>query len=145
MKYLKTLTLLSSNSFFKIFLICIVLDTVLGVLRAIKYGEFNSAFGIDGAIRKVAMSICIVALMCIDVIMSINAAFMIPDAYLKFLGISKLGLSEFFSLLFILYELVSILKNMTLLELPVPKRIQAYVTKALEDITDEMDNVPGKD
>ena len=141
----QTYILLSSNSFLKILLVAITLDTILGVLRAVKYGKFNSAFGIDGAIRKVAMLVSIIALMAVDVIVNINVLFMVPEEYIKFLGITKLGMSEFFCLLFILYEFVSILKNMTLVEIPVPARIRGYIEKILEDMTDEMDNLPGKD
>lgn len=137
--------LLNSNSFLKILLIAVTLDTILGVLRAVKYGKFNSAFGIDGAIRKVAMLISIVALMVVDVIVNINALFMVPEEYIKILGIKKLGMSEFFCLLFILYETVSILKNMTLLEIPVPAKVRRFIEKFLKDMTDEMDNLPGKD
>ena len=139
------LDLLNSNSFLKILLIAITLDTVLGVLRAVKYGKFNSAFGIDGAIRKVAMLISIIALMAVDVIVHFNLLFMVPEEYIKVLGITKLGMSEFFCLLFILYETVSILKNMTLLEIPVPARIRVFFEKFLHDMTDEMDNLPGKE
>lgn len=139
------LDLLNSNSFLKILLIAITLDTVLGVLRAVKYGKFNSAFGIDGAIRKVAMLISIIALMAVDVIVHFNLLFMVPEEYIKVLGITKLGMSEFFCLLFILYETVSILKNMTLLEIPVPARIRVFIEKFLHDMTDEMDNLPGKE
>ena len=142
---MSTIALLSSNSFFKILLICVVLDTILGVLRAIKFHKFNSAFGIDGAIRKVAMLISIITLMAVDVIIHINVLFMVPEQYIKVLGIQKLGLSEFFCLLFILYESVSILKNMTLCGLPVPAKVQQYIHKFLSDMTEEMDNLPGKD
>lgn len=136
--------LLNSNSFLKILLIAVTLDTILGVLRAVKYGKFNSAFGIDGAIRKVAMLISIVALMAVDVIVNINALFMVPEKYIKILGITKLGMSEFFCLLFILYEVVSILKNMTILELPVPSKLRNFIEKFLREMTDEMDNFPDK-
>lgn len=43
----KILILLSNNSFIRILLIAVTLDTLLGVLRAI-----NSCVGIDGAIRE---------------------------------------------------------------------------------------------
>ena len=51
----KILFLLSSNSFIRILLIAVTLDTLLGVLRAIKEHKFNSCVGIDGAIRKAAL------------------------------------------------------------------------------------------
>ena len=49
------ITLLSADSFVRILLVAVALDTILGVLRAIKEHKFNSSVGIDGAIRKTAM------------------------------------------------------------------------------------------
>lgn len=134
----KILFLLSSNSFIRVLLIAVTLDTLLGVLRAIKEHKFNSCVGIDGAIRKAAMLFSVCLLMATDVIMHINVLFMVPETYIKVLGISKLGICEFFCLLFILYELVSILKNMTLCGLPVPSGVKKWIQKFLEDMTEEL-------
>lgn len=123
----KIITLLSSNSFVKILLIAVALDTILGVLRAIKEHKFNSCVGIDGAIRKAGMLLSVCFLMATDVIMHINVLSMVPEEYVQLLGIDKMGICEFFSLLFILYELVSILKNMTLCGLPVPTKIKRWI------------------
>lgn len=134
----KIITLLSSNSFVKILLIAVALDTILGVLRAIKEHKFNSCVGIDGAIRKAGMLLSVCFLMATDVIMHINVLSMVPEEYVQILGIDKMGICEFFSLLFILYELVSILKNMTLCGLPVPTKIKKWIQKFLNDMTEEL-------
>lgn len=134
----KILNLLASNSFIKLLLIAVALDTILGVLRAIKEHKFNSCAGIDGAIRKAAMLLSVCLLMAADVIMQINILFMVPETYIKILGIQKLGICEFFSLLFILYEGVSVLKNMTLCGLPVPSKVKKWIQKFLEDMTEEL-------
>lgn len=134
----KIITLLSSNSFVKILLIVVALDTILGVLRAIKEHKFNSCVGIDGAIRKAGMLLSVGFLMATDVIMHINVLGMVPEKYVQILGIDKMGICEFFSLLFILYELVSILKNMTLCGLPVPTKIKRWIQKFLDDMTEEL-------
>ena len=134
----KIITLLSSNSFVKILLIAVALDTILGVLRAIKEHKFNSCVGIDGAIRKAGMLLAVGFLMATDVIMHINVLSMVPEEYVQILGIDKMGICEFFSLLFILYELVSILKNMTLCGLPVPTKIKKWIQKFLDDMTEEL-------
>ena len=130
--------LLSNNMFFRIVMIEVCLDTVLGSCRAIKEHKFNSCVGIDGAIRKAAMLLSVGLLMLVDIIMHINMLFMIPEQYIKLLGIQKLGVCEFFCLLFVLYEAVSILKNMTLCGLPVPKKLKEHIKEALSDMTDEM-------
>lgn len=134
----KIITLLSSNSFVKILLIAVALDTIPGVLRAIKEHKFNSCVGIDGAIRKAGMLLSVCFLMATDVIMHINVLSMVPEEYVQILGIDKMGICEFFSLLFILYELVSILKNMTLCGLPVPTKIKRWIQKFLDDMTEEL-------
>lgn len=132
------IALISGNSFIRILLIAVTLDTLLGVLRAIKEHKFNSCVGIDGAIRKAAMLFSVCLLMATDVIMHINILFMVPETYIKILGIEKLGICEFFCLLFILYEAVSILKNMTLCGLPVPASTKKWIQKFLEDMTEEL-------
>ena len=141
----KIITLLSSNSFVKILLIAVSLDTILGVLRAIKEHKFNSCVGIDGAIRKAGMLLSVGFLMATDVIMHINVLGMVPEKYVQILGIDKMGICEFFSLLFILYELVSILKNMTLCGLPVPTKIKKWIQKFLDDMTEELPKEAAKE
>lgn len=134
----EVLVLLSLNSFFRLLTIAVLLDTILGVLRAFKYRKFNSCVGIDGAIRKVAMLVSVGLLMAVDTIMQFNFLFMIPEKYIQYIGITKLGLCEFFCLLFILYEAVSILKNMTLCGLPVPGKIKTFIQHFLDEMTDEL-------
>ena len=45
----------AGNTFLQLVLIAVVIDTIFGVLRAIKERRFNSNFGINGAIRKCGM------------------------------------------------------------------------------------------
>ena len=129
---------LEAHSFFTILLYAVLLDTILGVLRAMKEHKFNSCVGIDGAIRKVAMLLSVVFLMFIDSVVKMDFLFMIPEEYMQFIGISRLGICELFCLLFILYEIVSILKNMTLCGLPVPTKIKQFIQKFLDDMTEEL-------
>lgn len=132
------MTLFEAHSFLTVLLIAVLMDTVLGVLRAVKEHKFNSCVGIDGAIRKVAMLFCVIVLVFIDHIVKLDLLFMIPEQYLNYIGISRLGICELFCLLFILYEIVSILKNMTLCGLPVPAKIKNFIQKFLDDMTDEL-------
>ena len=106
------ITMIEAHLLFALLLHAVLLDTVLGVLRAIKEHKFNSCVGIDGAIRKVAMLFSVLLLMFIDSMVNMDFLFMIPKEYLQIIGINKLGICELFCLLFILYEVVSILKNM---------------------------------
>ena len=129
---------LKSNIFIEVVAIVIFLDTFLGVLRAIKQRKFNSCFGIDGGIRKVAMLGCIAFLAALDMCVTFNLAFMLPADWLKVMGVDKIGLCEFFCILFILYEAVSILKNMLLCGLPVPTKLKNWIENFLNIMTDEL-------
>lgn len=44
---------LVDNKEFKVLIIVIALDTIFGILRALKQRKVNSSIGIDGIIRKV--------------------------------------------------------------------------------------------
>lgn len=132
------ITLFEAHLFFTILLYAVIMDTLLGVLRAIKEHKFNSCVGIDGAIRKAAMILSVVFLMVIDSTVQIDFLFMIPEKYLQYLGMERLGICELFCLLYILYEAISILKNMTLCGLPVPAKVKQWIQKFLDDMTDEL-------
>lgn len=129
---------IGKHSFFIILLYAVLMDTFLGVLRAIKEHKFNSCVGINGAIRKIAMLFSVMFLMFIDSIVQIDFLFMIPQEYLQWIGITRMGVCELFCLLFVLYEIVSILKNMTLCGLPVPAKLKEFIQKFLDDMTEEL-------
>lgn len=132
---------LMNSKIIQLIILAVVIDTILGVLRAIRERKFNSCLGINGAIRKIAMIICIVFCILIDEIVSINLIGFLPDAALEWLhtymNIESIGLAWFFGILFVVYEIVSILKNMTLCGLPV-KNVFIYVRKFLLKYTDEL-------
>ena len=130
---------LSDNLFIKLVLIAVMFDTVLGLVRAIKEHKFNSCFGIDGAIRKIAMVISVVILAVVDRLIGFNMLPLVPEEILGYIGITRMGICEFFCLLYIMYEAVSILKNMCLCGLPIPP-LQKRLEKWLKTMTGELDN-----
>lgn len=132
------IVLLGGNSLIKLLLLAVVLDTILGVGRAVKYHCFNSSVGIDGAVRKVMMLVSAAVLMLADLIIHINLLGFIDKTYLQIFGLEKVGMCELFCLLFIVYEFVSILKNMLLCGLPIPRRIREWLLKFLDDMTAEL-------
>ncbi|NDO19005.1 phage holin family protein [Lachnospiraceae bacterium MD329] len=129
----------ASNRFIKLVLIVVILDTLLGSGRAIKEKQFNSCFGIDGAIRKIAMVISVVILAVIDRLIGFNMLPFVPEEILQYIGITKMGMCEFFCLLYIMYEAVSILKNMCLCGLPIPQKLRTFIEKWLKIMTSELD------
>ena len=130
--------LIASNSLIKLLLLAILLDTILGTGRAIKEHKFNSCIGIDGAVRKVMMIVSAAVLMMADLIISINLMAFLPEDALNVIGLQKVGMCELFCVLFIVYECVSILKNMLLCGLPVPAKIRELLTAFLDNMTAEM-------
>lgn len=136
-KILELLALAWGSAIIKLVILAVVMDTCFGCIRAIKEHEFNSCFGIDGAIRKISMLASMAFLLLLDQIVHLNLIGFIPEAVLTYLPVDAIGVAEFFGLLYIAYELVSILKNMTLCGLPV-KRIWEVIKKFLSKYTDEL-------
>ena len=132
----------SNNIFIEILMLAICADTLLGVLRAIKFRQFNSSVGIDGAIRKVAMVVSVGVLMLADLLIHVNLLAFVPEEYVHYFGVQKLGMCEFFCLLFTACECLSVLKNMVLCGLPVPKKVENWLRDFLANMTAEltMDN-----
>lgn len=134
----------AQNRVIQLVVLAIVFDTIFGVLRAVKEKKFNSCAGIDGAIRKVGMLISLVFMLAVDVLVKVNLIAFIPESVRTYLGLTTVGVAEFFGLLYIAYEVVSILKNMTLCGLPIKgiwEKVRAFLTKYTEELpdTDELD------
>lgn len=126
------------NKGVQLLVIFIVLDVIFGVLRAIKEGKLNSTIGIDGIIRKVGMIITICVCILVDVIISIDLISFIPDKVKEVLGLSKIGASMIFNILYIVFEILSIFKNMYKCKLPLPKKLKVYLEKILKEFTSEI-------
>lgn len=124
------------NKLIQLVIIAVIIDTFFGLLRAVKYHKLNSGFGIDGAIRKCAMIISIMMLAVVDYITGFNMICFLPEEVRRYIG-ESIGISGFFALLDLTYEVVSILKNMALCGLPV-KKVWLYVKMFLSKYTDEL-------
>lgn len=141
MEYLQNLI---NNDGFKILIIVVVLDTIFGILRAIKEKKVNSAIGIDGIIRKIGMIIAITFLSIIDNIVHVDLIGFIPENVKQVLNFSSVGISDLFNVLFIIFEVLSIFKNMILCKLPIPKRLQEFLENAMKEFTGEIQEKKGK-
>lgn len=131
---------LTQNIFLKALIVVIVLDTFLGCLRAIKEHKWNSGFGIDGLLRKFAMIGSVAFLMLIDCIINIDFIGFIPTDIKGYIGNLKIGISSLFAIIFVLYESTSVLKNMVLCGLPVPKKLKEKVENLLNNLTTELED-----
>lgn len=136
-KIMELLALAWGSPIIKLVILAVVMDTCFGCIRAIKEHKFNSCFGIYGAIRKISMVASLAFLLILDKIVHLNLIGFIPEAVRAYLPVSGIGVAELFGLLYIAYELVSILKNMTLCGLPV-KHLWEVIKKFLSQYTDEL-------
>ncbi len=133
------LVALKTNLVIRLVIVAVVMDTLFGAGRAVKHHSFNSSVGIDGAIRKISMLVSLMFLAVVDTMIHINLIGFLPEQVRSFLpeSLSVIGLADFFGLLYLAYEVVSILKNMYLCGLPV-KRLWKRVDSFLEKYTDEL-------
>ena len=111
-------TVIHSHSIISLVMLMILADTFFGCLRAVKQRCFNSCVGIDGAIRKVAMVGSLLFLVVADTAVNFNMVSFVPEEIATAMGFSTVGTTEFFGILFVMYEVISILKNMTQCGLP---------------------------
>lgn len=130
------LSLLTDSKGMKVLIIIIVLDVIFGVLRAIREKGLNSTIGIDGIIRKVGMIISIIFSIFIDKIVNINLVGFIPESLNQYIG--KVGVADLFIILYIIFEILSILKNMIKCKMPIPKKLQNFLEKLLKEFTSEI-------
>lgn len=129
---------LLNNDGMKVLIVVIVLDLILGILRALRERTVNSCIGIDGMIRKVGMLIVVVFLTIIDYIIHFDLIGFIPETIKEILKLGKVGISSLFNILFIIFEILSIFKNMILCKLPIPKKLQVYLENIMKEFTGEI-------
>jgi toxin secretion/phage lysis holin len=131
---------LANNSTIRILIISIVLDVFLGSLRAFKEKKWNSTVGINGMLRKFGMIGSVFFLGLADTCINLDLLFFVPQEIVNALNLQKIGSCELFSLMFILYEITSILKNMVLCDMPIPKGVKNKVEKLLTSMTSELES-----
>lgn len=129
---------LLENSNIKLLLIFIIFDIVFGILRAIKERKLNSTIGIDGMIRKAGMILSDCFLFIIDRIINLNFVGFVPEEILSFLNLKFVGIGDLFNILFLLFESLSVLKNMYKCKLPIPKKLEKAIEKLLTEFTEEV-------
>lgn len=131
--------ILSKTNELKVLLILVVLDTIFGVLRSLREKKINSNIGIDGLIRKCGMLISVIFFIAVDLLTKINLIGFIPELVRNFIGLEEIGISTLFLYLFIIYEFISILKNMIKCKLPIPHKLQAFLENLFLKYTSELE------
>lgn len=132
------LFMIVNNKLLKVLVIILVLDTIFGILRALRERKINSGIGIDGIIRKVGMIISIFFFFLVDLVLEINLIGFIPEDIRKTINFENFGVATLFNVLFIVFESLSVLKNMIRCKLPIPKKLQKWLEKILKEFTTEL-------
>ena len=127
----------------KVLLIFVVLDTIFGIFRSLREKKLNSNIGIDGLIRKFGMMISVIFFIGIDTLLKINLIGFIPEEVKKFIGLESIGISTLFLYLFMIYEFLSVLKNMIKCKLPIPKALQQFLENIFNKYTSELEEKKG--
>lgn len=136
---IQTLVNNTSNSpIVKIFIITLLFDVFLGSLRAIKEKNWNSTIGINGMLRKAGMVGSVVFLALADVVICFNLIAWIPDNIKQVFNLNSVGLCDLFGLMFLLYELTSVLKNAAIVGI-IGKKLSNKLQKILQKLTSELD------
>ena len=86
------------------------------------------------------MMISIIFFALIDFILSINLIAFIPETLRSFIKIESIGIADLFNFLFIVFEILYIFKNMIRCKLPIPKKLQNFLEKILNEFTTELKN-----
>ena len=123
----------------KVLIILTVLDVFFGILRAIKDKDTNSTFGINGLIRKTGMLVSVIILLLLDAVVSLNFIGFLPKEILSYMPIEFVGISTLFSIMFVIFEALSVLKNMYKCGLPIPRKLQVLLKRLLKEFTSEVD------
>ena len=127
---------LFENKLIQVLVIFIVLDVIFGILGSIKQHKTNSTIGIDGIIRKIGMLFSIAGCVILDYIVEIDLVFFLPETIKTYFG--RIGISSLFSIIYCLFETLSIFKNMIRCKIPLPSRLKKYIEKLLKEFTNEV-------
>ena len=133
------IALLKGSRSLKALIILTVLDVFFGILRAIKDKDTNSTFGINGLIRKTGMLVSVILLLLLDVVVSLNFIGFLPKEILNYMPFEFVGISTLFSIMFVIFEALSVLKNMYQCGLPIPKKLQVLLKRLLKEFTSEVE------
>lgn len=130
-------TFVSNRPIATVLFFAIMLDVLFGVLRASKEKRINSTTGNGGLIQKTSIILCVMFLMFVDYILKVDVMIWLPTGiidFLKSIGIKYIGIATFFSIFFILFELLSIVNHLELMGVPMPKFIKKMLENTIETI-----------
>lgn len=130
--------ILINNKLIQVLVIFIVLDVLFGILGSIVQRRTNSTIGIDGIIRKIGMIFSIVGCILIDEVVEINLLAFIPEEIRSLINFGSFGTASLFAILYSLFEILSIFKNMMRCKIPLPNKLKLFIEKLLKEFTNEV-------
>lgn len=129
---------LETNPVIKLVFLALLADVVFGILRSVKQHTLNSSFGIDGLLRKCGVVLAVIFLFVADAVTNINLVPFVDEDVLRHINLTSIGLTEIFGLLFAAFETLSVLKNMMVLGMPLPRGVKEKLEIWLKNNSDEM-------
>ena len=100
----RLLAAMVNNIFVDLLFIAVCADMIFGTLRAAKFRCWNSAVGIDGAIRQAGMIASVLLFTIMDMLLRVDVLAWLPTeirSVMDTIGVVKMGITELFCLLFI--------------------------------------------
>lgn len=129
---------LSNNNFMYLICILIVFDSTLGFFNSLKNKKISSCVGINGIFKKMSILLTFIMSYMIDSCININLIGFIPKDKLSFLGLTDIGFFEVFGTMLIAFESISVLKNISMAGIPIPKFLKENIEKFLNSFTNEL-------
>ena len=74
----------------------------------------------------------------IDYMIDLDFLAFVPMVVKEYFQFDQFGIGSLFATLFIIFEALSVLKNMVICKLPIPKKLQKWLEKALLEFTTEI-------
>ena len=93
----RLLAAMVNNIFVDLLIIAVCADMLFGTLRAAKYRCWNSAIGIDGAIRKAGMLASVLLFTLMDMLLHVDILAWLPAdvrTVMDTVGVVKMGITE---------------------------------------------------
>jgi phage-related holin len=84
------------------------------------------------------MLISSIFLYLVDIILGINFISFLPEEFLSLISIKHMGIGSLFGVLFVIFEFLSVLKNMYLCGIPIPASFKKFLEKLLTEMTKEI-------
>lgn len=118
----------------KIAFVLIACAIVFELLKDLKNRKIQIKSSINLMVMQFSVITVIIMLYFIDGFLNINFTSWIPIYIAKFLQIYDCGLCEIFGLIFIMYESINILNNLSDIGVPFPIKLKIYIQNIFEKI-----------